>query len=90
MMSVEVRQELRQQGNVGFQADPLANLDEVFSADPAELRIVQQKIRELTALLHQVDIRQSVYALAEARNAQKIAQHVPRIVETERLVEVAE
>jgi hypothetical protein len=62
----------------------------MLPAHAAKLRIVQQKVRKLTALLYQVDIRESGDALAEARNAQEVAQYVPRIVETKCLIEIAE
>ncbi len=90
LVSVEVRQQFQQQRNIGFQPDAFAHLDEVLAAHAAEFRIVQQKVRELAALLYQVDVRQSGDTLAETRNTQKVAQNVPRIVKAERLIEVAE
>jgi len=44
---------------------------------PCGIRVVQQKVGELAALLHQVDAGKSRHAILKVAYAQDIAQHVP-------------
>jgi hypothetical protein len=58
---------------------------------PAKFRIVQQQVRELAALLHQIQLGHPgnlAFKLGK-RYAEQLAEHVPRIVEAQRLVKVA-
>jgi hypothetical protein len=56
-----------------------------------KLRIVQEQIRKFGALLNQVQLRHALGLALEFlhRNAEQLAQHVTRIVEGQRLIEVA-
>ena len=69
----------------------LADLDQVLLAHAPILRIVQKKISQLGALLNQVQFRHALDFALEFldRNAQQFAQDVTRIVEGQRLVEIA-
>src|SRR5207245_2418068 len=55
----------------------------------AELWIMQNQIRELRTLLHQVNLRQAPDFVMEAMNADKFGKHDSGIVETECLVKIA-
>jgi hypothetical protein len=50
---------------------------------------MQQQRGKLTALLHQVYLRQPSYALIEAIQAQQFTKYQSRIIEAQRLVEIA-
>src|SRR5262249_31948324 len=52
-------QSFRKQLNVVLQADLLSCLDQVMAPHTAEFRIMQDQVRELSALLYQVDLGQS-------------------------------
>src|SRR5258708_7648124 len=72
-----------------FQPDTLAGRYQIVSPHTAEFRIVQNQVAKLGALLHQVHLRQSGHFVVEAMKADEFAQHDPRVVKAERLVEVA-
>ena len=61
----------------------------MFLPDPAKLRIVPQQIREFRPLLDQLRAGQSVHFFLEATDAEHLTQHHARIVEAQRLIEVA-
>src|SRR6478735_4098263 len=46
LMPTQILQQLRKQSDVLFQADPLANLDQVFLAHASQIGIVQQQVGE--------------------------------------------
>jgi len=80
-----------QQLYVLFEADAFADLDEVLTAYArAEFRIVQQQIRELRSLLHQVQLGHSRRFPLKLGgwNTYQFAQYVTRIIEGQRLVEI--
>jgi hypothetical protein len=56
-----------------------------------ELRIMQEKVSEFRSLLYQVDLRHAFGFAFEigSRNTDQFRQHAARIVEGERLIEVA-
>src|SRR5215813_7307714 len=72
-----------------LQADLLTGFDQVVAAHTAKLRIVQDEVGELGALLYQVDLRQSPDLVMEALYADQFGKHDSRIIETERLVKIA-
>src|SRR6476660_10293839 len=72
-----------------LQTDLFACFDQVVAPHTAELRIVQDQVRELSALLYQVNLGQSPDFVMEAVNTDQIGEHDSRIVETERLVKIA-
>jgi len=90
MVAVKILDQFQKQADVLLQADSLADLDEMLAANTAELGVVQQQVRKLSALLHHVDAGETGDALLEARETQQIAQHNSRIIEAQRLIEVAD
>ena len=58
-------------------------------AHAPEFRIVQQQVRKLAALLHQMNIGKPGDPLPKALDAEQLAQDHPRIVKTQRLIEIA-
>src|SRR5262249_9419465 len=82
-------EDLDQAPDVVLQPDALADLVEVLPADLPVFGVVQQQVGQLSALLHEVDPCQAGDLLLEARGAQQLAEHDPRVVEAQRLVEVA-
>src|SRR5882762_2262426 len=78
--------------DVVLEANALAHLDQVVAPHSrTELRIMQEKISQLGTLLNQVQLRHALDFALEFldRNAQQLAQDVTRIVEGQRLIEVA-
>ena len=88
-MAVDILQELRQKADVLFQTNSLAHLDQVLPSHTPVFGVVQQQVRQLTALLHQADLRKAADSLGKGGNTQQLAQNEPRIVEAESLVEIA-
>ena len=92
-MAVDARVEkLIEKLDVALQTNALAHLAQMFLSDFGfELRIMQQQVGEFRALLHQVDLRHALGFALEVLggNANQFGEHVPGIVERERLVEVA-
>ena len=89
-VAVDILEQFGQECDVRFQADTLADLDEMLTADFPEFGVVQQKIGEFAALLDQVDLRQAVHSRVEILDADDIGQHFAGVVETEGLVEITE
>ena len=90
LVAVDVVEQFHQARDVGFQADALAHFDEVLAAHFAVLGVVQQKVSQFAALLHQMDVGKAGDALAEIGNAHHIGQYVTGIVKAERLVKIAD
>ena len=88
-VAVDVFQQMRQQADVLFQPDALPDLDQVLFADAAVLRVVEQQVGEFSSLLHQANFGQAFDPFCKSRCADQLAQHDPRIVEAERLIEIA-
>jgi len=61
----------------------------MLTAYAPKTRIVAKEIRELGALLDQVNVRKTGDLLAKVRYADQLAENEPGIVEAQRLVEVA-
>src|SRR5258705_12600540 len=75
--------------DVLLQSHLLACLDQMLAAYAPKLGIVAKEIRELGALLDQVNVRKTGDLLAKVRHADQLAENEPGIVEAQRLVEVA-
>ena len=71
------------------EANPPADLPQILSPDPAILRVVQQQVRQLGALLHQMHSGESGTLFHEPGNTQHLAQGDSGVVEAQRLIEVA-
>src|SRR6202030_64227 len=82
-------QVFRKQLHVVFQTDEFARFNQMFASNAAEFRIVQNQIRKLCSLLHQVDLRQTANLVVEALHADQLGQHHAGIVETQCLVKIA-
>src|ERR1700676_3619016 len=85
-------EQLVQKLDVALESNPLADLVQMFLANFGfELRIMQQQVGELRALLHQVDLGHAFGFSLEllGRNADQFGEHVAGIVEGKRLVEIA-
>src|SRR5580704_18444356 len=54
----------------------------------AKVRVMTDEIGELSALLHEIAACQSVHLLLETAHAEQLAQHVPRVVEAQRLIKI--
>jgi len=67
----------------------VTDLDQIFSAHAPKLRIVAQQVRELGAFLHEIEPRQVRDLVLKAGDAEHLAQHETRVVETQRLVKIA-
>ena len=52
-----------------LQADALAGLDEVLTADVAEIGVVQDQVAQFRALLDQIDGREAFDLVVEAAKA---------------------
>jgi len=50
---------------------------------------MENQIAELGTLLNEIDVRKALDLVAKAMKTNELAQHDARIVETERLIEVA-
>ncbi len=75
--------------DVPLQANLLADLPQILSPDPAILRVVQQQVRQLGALLHQMHSREPGTRFQEPGNTQHLAEGDSGVIEAQRLVEVA-
>src|SRR5208282_212571 len=87
-----VIENLVQQSDVVFEADALPHFVEVLPAHARlEFRVVEQQVGELRPLLHQVQFGHAGGLALElpGRNSNDFAQNVARVVEGQRLIEVA-
>ena len=87
--SMPVGEAFGEQVDVRLQPDATAHLHEVLAPHAAVLGIVQQEIRQLATLLHQVEARQTGDLIDEARRPEQFAQDNTRIIEAQRLIEIA-
>src|SRR5690348_3087685 len=69
-ITVQISQKLRKQRDVLLQPDLLANCGKIFFANPPKFRVVQQQVREFPSLLHEMDVRETVYSLLETIHTQ--------------------
>src|ERR1035438_1978384 len=72
-----------------LQAYALPGFHEVLAADPPEIGIVQDQIRQFRALLDEVNVRQALHFCMKIVKANKLAENDSRVVKTECLVEIA-
>ena len=72
-----------------LQANSPAGFYEVLVTHAAKIRIMENQIAELGTLLNEVDVRKALDLVVKAVKTDELAQHDSRIVETERLIEVA-
>ncbi len=82
-------QSLREQLYVVLQTNQFASFDQMFAPNAAKFRIMQNQVRELRALLHQIDLRQTANLVVKALYADQFGKHHAGIVETKRLVKIA-
>src|SRR5882724_4230965 len=82
-------QQLRQQPDIRLEADLLSNFDQMLFADTTILRVVQQQVGKLSALLNKMHARQTIDFPSEIRSADQLAEDQSRIVEAEGLIKVA-
>jgi len=61
----------------------------MLAAYATKVRIVTKEIRELGALLHQVDVREAADLLAKVWRANEFAEDNAGVIEAQGLVEVA-
>ena len=87
-VAVQIVEQLHQQANILLQADLFAGFHQVMFPDAAILRVVQDQVGQLAALLHQMDVGKTGDALLERADIEHFAEHDPRVVKTQRLVEV--
>lgn len=72
-----------------LQTNSPAGLYEVLAAHAAKIRIMENQIAELGTLLNEVDVRKALDLVVKAVKTNELAQHDSRIVETQRLIEIA-
>ena len=73
-----------------LEANAAPDLDQVLAANPPKLRVVPEQIRELGALLNEIEPIESGNTLIEVVDAEHLTQQSPGIVEAQRLVEIAD
>jgi len=92
MEFIAIREILERAGEeryVVLQADALAGLDEMLSPHAAEIRVMQNEIAQLGALLDEVYLSQALDLVVKPVKTDELAQHHSRVVEAECLVEIA-
>lgn len=77
----QIIESTREEGDVVLQANAFAGFDEVFAANPAEIRVVENEIAELCALLKEVHARKSLDLVVESVETNKVAENDARVVE---------
>src|SRR5882724_9846926 len=85
----EIFERARKKRNVVLQADALTGIYKMLAAYPTKFRVVQDEVAEFRALLDEVHLRKALHLVVEAVKADKLAKNDSRVVEAERLVEVA-
>ena len=85
---VATGQKVHQLRNAALEPHAPSRFNQVFTPHAAELRIVPYEIRQLAPLLHKIALGQTGDALLETRHSQELAQHEPRVIETQCLVEI--
>ena len=87
-VSFQAVQELREQADVGLEADAFAGFDEMLATDAAVLGVVQNQVGEFASLLDQMDIGEAGNLLLKTGNAQHLAQNNTRVMKTQGLIKV--
>src|SRR6202043_1261202 len=65
---------------------PAACLDQMLPPHAAKIRVMADEIGQLATLLNEVATREARNLLLETPDAEELTQHVPGIIETQRLV----
>ena len=81
-------EQIDQRWNVTAQANPSARFIQVLPTDAAKLGIVADQIGQLPTLLDQVALGQPANLLVKVGRAEDLAQHRPRVIEAEGLIEI--
>src|SRR6202042_3822660 len=81
-------QKIQQRRQAGLEAHATAGLDQMLAPYAAKVRVMTDEIGELPALLHEIAACQSLLFLLETAHAEQLAQHVPRVVEAQRLIKI--
>src|SRR5262249_40021900 len=79
----------RKEPHVVLQADTLAGLHEMLAPNSAKIRTMEDQVAELRALLHEICLGKALRLVVKIVKSDEFAQYDSRIVETERLVEIA-
>src|SRR5580765_5263119 len=74
---------------VVLETDEFAGFEQMFTANPAKFRIVQNQIRKFRALLHEINLSKPFDFVMEAVDADEFSENDSGIVETEGLVKIA-
>src|SRR5262249_9180614 len=88
---VALRQALQRAGKQSYvmlQPDALSGLDKMLAADTAKVRIMQNQIAELRALLHQIHVGKALDLVVKIVESDELTQHDTGVVEAERLVKI--
>ena len=85
-----VLQQCRESSDVALQPDVSPYLEQVGPPHTAVLRVVPKQVRELGAFLHEIELGETRDLGIETIDPEPLAQQATRIVEAERLVEVAD
>jgi hypothetical protein len=88
--SAEILKQLREETDVLLQPHPLAGCPEVLPAHVPEIQIVDQQVGQLSALLHQVSVREPGHPLMDFWNFHHLAENQSRVFEAKGLIEVAQ
>jgi hypothetical protein len=75
--------------DIMFQTNSPAGLYEVLATHGAKIRFMENQLAELGTLLNETDVRKALDLVVKAMKTNELAQHDSRIVETERLIEIA-
>jgi len=73
---------------VPFEPNLAADLEEISTSDSGVLRVIREQVRQLGALLHEIEIGECRHFLTKARDPQHLAQHDAGVVKAQRLIEV--
>ena len=67
MITFQAVEKLREQADVGLEADAFAGFDQMFPAYAAVFGVVQDQVGEFPALLHQMNIGEARDLFLESR-----------------------
>ena len=83
-----LREHPREELDVALEPDLAPDLEEIIPSDSRVLRIVREQVRQLRALLHEIEIGERRDFLTKARDPQHLAQHDAGVVKAQCLIEV--
>ncbi len=84
----EIVERARKERNVVLQADALAGFNKVLAPDLAEVRVMENQVAELRALLDEIHLGKTFHLVMKSVEADQLAKNDSRVVEAERLVKV--